>query len=58
MAISDDFAVAGSTGGNLAGRPEPERNLAQSYNTEMPLGFQIWVGKQYCGGHNMLPWLE
>jgi len=20
---------------------------------EMPLGFQIWVGKQQCGGHNL-----
>ena len=22
-------------------------------STEMPLGFQIRVGKQYCGGHNL-----
>jgi len=22
-------------------------------NAEMLLGFQIWVGKQYCGGHNL-----
>ena len=25
--------------------------------SEKPLGFQTWVGKQYCGGHNLPPWL-
>ena len=25
--------------------------------TEMPLGFQIWVGKHKCGGHNLPPWV-
>ena len=22
---------------------------------EMSLGFKIWLGKQYCGGHNLPP---
>ena len=25
---------------------------------EMLLGFQIQVGNQWCGVHNLLPWLE
>ena len=28
------------------------------YPAEMPLGFQIRVGKQKCGGHNPPPWLK
>ena len=27
-------------------------------NLKMPLGFQIWVDKQYCTEHNLPPWLE
>ena len=26
---------------------------AMLHVTVMPLGFQIWVGKHYCGGHNL-----